>query len=234
MAWAEESEYKEMSSYKKKHISNEEYLYSAIREKIRTGEYAPGHPLKEQELSEKYKFSRTPVRAALKQLSYDGMVHIIPRVGAQVRHITPEEAYDLLEVREVIDGLAARLAAEKISPEWMKQLDYIFEQMERSINENRLAEYIKLNDSLHCCIAEISGNFKVNEIIQLTSIRLMRIQFQDILLNSRARQSFEEHKHLLSLIKNKKPEEAEKAARKHVAHVIETVKDLEQKQIYYF
>jgi len=222
-----------MRKSNKTNITSEDYVYSTIREKIRTGEYAPGFSLKEKELSESFNVSRTPVRAALKKLSYDGMVTIVPRIGAQVRHITPKETNELLEVREVIDGLSARLAAQRINHSQVMNMEKILNEMSESIDSNNLVEYIRGNDRFHCYIAEVSGNVKVSEIIQLTSIRLMRIQLQDFIINSRAQQSLKEHQQLLTLIKKGDAEQAEKVAREHVANILNTIQDLEKNLLYY-
>src|SRR3954464_7514575 len=86
-----------------------------IREAILDGELAAGERLKEDELARRLDVSRTPVREALRRLEAEGLVVVEPQRGATVRSYAPEELDDMYRLRAVLEGYAARRAAERIS-----------------------------------------------------------------------------------------------------------------------
>jgi DNA-binding GntR family transcriptional regulator len=82
-----------------------------LRERILRGTYPPGSPLSQESLAQEFSISRTPLRDALKVLERDGLVELDAGGSASVVDISPEDARDLLRIRETIDGVAARRAA---------------------------------------------------------------------------------------------------------------------------
>jgi DNA-binding GntR family transcriptional regulator len=82
-----------------------------LRERILRGTYPPGSPLSQETLAQEFSISRTPLRDALKALERDGLVELDDSGAASVVSISPEDARDLLRIRETIDGVAARRAA---------------------------------------------------------------------------------------------------------------------------
>jgi DNA-binding GntR family transcriptional regulator len=82
-----------------------------LRERILRGTYPPGSPLSQEALAQEFNISRTPLRDALKALERDGLVELDDSGAAAVVSISPEDAQDLLRIRETIDGVAARRAA---------------------------------------------------------------------------------------------------------------------------
>jgi DNA-binding GntR family transcriptional regulator len=82
-----------------------------LRERILRGTYPPGSPLSQEALAQEFSISRTPLRDALKVLERDGLVELDPSGSASVVDISPDDAQDLLRIRETIDGVAARRAA---------------------------------------------------------------------------------------------------------------------------
>lgn len=88
-------------------------VYNRIRNDILNGVYEPGESLVELKLSEELGVSRTPVREALRQLELEGLVQSVPNKGATVRGVTEQDIQDIYTIRMLIEGLAARWAAEK-------------------------------------------------------------------------------------------------------------------------
>ncbi len=98
-----------------RHTSQGEQAYQRLIEAIASGELSPGSRLREVEISERLGLSRTPVREALRALEADGLVQHQPRLGAVVRQLDHAEVMELYEMRAVIEGTAARLAARMAS-----------------------------------------------------------------------------------------------------------------------
>jgi DNA-binding GntR family transcriptional regulator len=94
-------------------VSIHERVADAIRETIVSGEYAPGAGLSEVTLSDELGVSRTPVREALKQLAAEGLVRVVPRVGTFVAEPTRRDVVELFQLRELFEGLGARLCAQR-------------------------------------------------------------------------------------------------------------------------
>lgn len=89
--------------------------YRRLLEDIRSGTLSPGARLRETDLAERLGISRTPVREAIRQLEADGLVVHLPRQGATIRSLDHAEVVELYEMRAVLEGTAARLAARAAS-----------------------------------------------------------------------------------------------------------------------
>jgi DNA-binding GntR family transcriptional regulator len=94
-----------------------------IEEAIVSGELAPGTVLRQEQLSEQFKVSRTPVREALRRLAALGLVSFVPNRGVRVRTISREELHEAFMVRAELEGLATEVAATKFTPEDLAELD---------------------------------------------------------------------------------------------------------------
>ena len=96
--------------------------YQELKQIILEGQVAPGKKLKEGDLAEALGISRTPVREAINRLEKEGLVEIFPQRGAFVVEFTEKDVFELFLIRENLEGLAARLAAEKISESSLAKL----------------------------------------------------------------------------------------------------------------
>ena len=90
-------------------------VFNTLREAILKGELKPGERLMELQLASKLGVSRTPIREAIRMLEQEGLAVTMPRKGAEVAKMTLKDMEDVLEVREALDELAAKIACKKIS-----------------------------------------------------------------------------------------------------------------------
>src|SRR5512147_2354201 len=95
--------------------SQTERVVLALRERLLRGHFDPGQRLTELTLVPQLKASRTPVRLALERLAHEGLLEALPTTGFRVRVFTAADVRDAIEVRGVLEGTAARLAAERLS-----------------------------------------------------------------------------------------------------------------------
>ena len=102
-------------------------VFNTLREAILKGELKPGERLMELQLASKLGVSRTPIREAIRMLEQEGLAVTMPRKGAEVAKMTLKDMEDVLEVREALDELAAKIACKKISEEDVKFHDAIYE-----------------------------------------------------------------------------------------------------------
>jgi len=205
---------------------------NAIREAIVMGEYEPGQKLSESALSEHFQVSRTPIREALKQLEREGLVEIIPRVGTCVTKPTVQELRELFTLKEVLEGLAAGLFAEKGNVAEIQKVRQSVADMEEAIRTSDNKLYVQANSIFHDTILEGANNSKLSYMLNLllNQIPYNRYVFITIGDPVRREQSLREHQAILEAIDKGDRMEAEKTMREHVkASGEELRRDIEKK-----
>ena len=125
--------------------------YQTIRQCIVNGQFGPGERLKEDVLTGLCGMSRTPVREALRRLATEGMVTMTPNAGAQVMAVGAQELEEIYALRAMIEGHAARRAAQNISPLQIARLAELAAQMEDVVAEG--------GDALHTRFTACNGEF---------------------------------------------------------------------------
>ena len=135
-----------------------EAVTAVLREAILDGVLEPSTWLREEELAKELAVSRTPIREALGRLSADGLVTITARQGAIVTPLSLEDVLDLFDVRERLEGLAARLAARHRSEPELQELERILARMDGAGAEQRLADLLALNVAFHRLIRQAARN----------------------------------------------------------------------------
>ena len=128
-----------------------------LRQAILAGDMAPGQRLVEEELAGMLGVTRASLRAALFDLTADGLVERIPNRGARVRVITLDEAVAITECRTALEGLCAAKAAERITGPEAARLQQLGAELQRSVADGEPLKYSALNHELHRLVREISG-----------------------------------------------------------------------------
>jgi DNA-binding GntR family transcriptional regulator len=132
--------------------------YDLIRQSIIDGIFAPGEQLVESQLARKLSISQAPMREALKKLSHEGLVTNIPRCGSFVTEISAEAAAQAREVRCVLEELAARLAAVRLTETDAHRLRDIVEDMWKAARTRDIAAFRVHDTAFHRAVMELSGN----------------------------------------------------------------------------
>lgn len=202
--------------------------YAVMRQAIRGGELMPGERLVETELAERWGLGRNAVRTSLARLEQDGLVERSPFRGARVRVISEAEAVEILEARSVLEGLAARHAAERITPEEVEELRAVLRQMQEHSLAGDLLATSELNSRLHRRIVELAALPIVARLIDGLHAQNVRHQFRTVLAPGRAAQSLTEHRAIVDALATGDGETAEAAMRKHLAHVVQTLRSLQK------
>src|SRR5215469_8561168 len=133
------------------------HAIAALRQAILSGDVAPGQRLVEEELAAMLGVTRQSLRAALIELTAEGLVERIPNRGARVRVVTLDEAVAITECRMVLEGLCAAKAAERVTGEQAARLGDLGEAMREAVADGEPVKYSALNRQLHLMILEISG-----------------------------------------------------------------------------
>lgn len=195
----------------------EKYVYDKIKEAIIKRNIRPCNQLVETTIAEQLGVSRTPVRAAIKRLAYEGLVEISPARGAFVIKPTAEEINDTFDVRMHLEGYSAFLAASNMKNGNYTELERLIEQERDAFECRDFQAYSSINDTLHMYIAEKSGskvlyNY-ICDIMNRTDIYLILFDpFYHIQFNP----SMDEHKSIVEMLKDRNAEGASKAMRDHL------------------
>jgi DNA-binding GntR family transcriptional regulator len=191
-----------------------------LRQAIMAGDMAPGQRLVEEELAAVTGVTRASLRAALFDLTAEGLVERIPNRGARVRAVTAAEAVAITECRMVLEGLCAAKAAERVTGDQVAELTELGNRMRRCVADGEPLKYSALNRDLHRLIREFSGQSVAAGLLERLNGQLVRHQFQLSLRPGRPQQSLPEHLAIIDAITGRRPEEAEQATRRHLHSVI--------------
>ncbi|MBD0709248.1 MULTISPECIES: GntR family transcriptional regulator [unclassified Streptomyces] len=193
-----------------------EQVYVELRERIIEGVHPAGTRLVEREIADELRVSRVPVREAMQRLESEGFLSVRPRRGALVTEFGPEDAVHLFDVRENLEGLAARLAARHAEPVRLGELERLLARARRAAESGRLREAVSLNADFHRHIVELSGNPLLVEMMAPLDARLRRL-FRLTSAESDGEPMCGAHERLYEAVRDGDEERAEALARAHVA-----------------
>ena len=202
-----------------------EAVYQRLKESIVRGEISPGSKLVETQISQKLGVSRTPLREAISRLGQEGLLEVIPRHGTFVRKQSVNEILESLEIREALEGLAARLAARHATPEIVQKMKSCFSDFSPKNVEKSIKEYAQQNVRFHHLVIQASQNRRLIGLIRNLFDQMDMVRLHTIVLPGRARNSLAEHREIIRLIEKKKGDLAEKLLRFHIRGLRKAVKD---------
>lgn len=200
------------------------HAFGVLRQAILSGDLAPGQRLVEEELAGTLGVTRQSLRAALLDLTADGLVERIPNRGARVRVVSTEEAVAITECRMALEALCAAKAAERITDDEAARLRELAANLKRAVAEGDHLKYSELNRDLHRRVGVISRQTVAVGLLDRLHAQLVRHQFQLALRPGRPETSLGEHLAIINAIADRKPEDAELATRRHLGSVIEALR----------
>ena len=190
-----------------------------MRRRIIKGDIEPGAPLSELALAEEFGVSRTPVREALKQLQTEGLVEIRPRVGTFVSTPSRREITELFEMKELIEGAAARLLARRGRVAEIDLLERNLREADEAVARDDRERYAELVQEFHDLLIAGADNSKLEAHYRMLMNQLAyysRLVHTSLSRPGRALQSDREHHVVLELILEKDGDSAEQVMREHV------------------
>ena len=190
-----------------------EQAYQRIMDLIRSGDLAPGVRLREVELSEKLGLSRTPVREALRALEADGLVQHQPRQGAVVRQLDHGEIMELYEMRAVLEGTAARLAARMASDVELRALVTLNEDFAAAPSPETAAD---INRRFHQALFGAARNRFLIRSLEAIAKTLLILGPTTLLKEDRIREAASEHAAIIAALQARDGAAAEQAMRLHI------------------
>lgn len=190
-----------------------------LRADILSGALPPGDRLVELTLSERYGVGRGAVRAALVELDGEGLVGREANRGATVRRVGLTEAIEITEARGVLEGLLARLAAERATVAERAELRGIVASMQRAVDADARGDYSTLNRTFHQRVREIARHDVASVLVDNLRNRAVHHQFRLAMVGGRAEESLGQHKAVADAIEAGDGNRAETAMRDHLASV---------------
>jgi DNA-binding GntR family transcriptional regulator len=193
-------------------------VVETIRAGVREGTYAPGQRLIESDLTELLGVSRGPLREALGRLESEGLVVIEPHRGAVVRKLSRRDVAELFEVREALEGEAARLAALHIDVgDHRVRMQHQLAEVHRVRERSDAPAYMEHNTRLHDEVFAVSQNGLLAQLAVQLQTQTYRIQFAQLLRGETERTtSGDDHILIIEAILAGRSSTAEKAMRRHV------------------
>ncbi len=195
----------------------------ALRDAILNGRLSAGARLRQTDLAGQLHISRTPIREALGRLQQEGLVELLPRGGVRVALLDLDEAVELYDLREVLDGLAARLAARRIDAAGAGTLERALGRMARCIERENPNPWFGAHVLFHEEIFRVAGHRRLQTLLPV--VRLSIRHFHPLLLRTERRleTALAEHRRIFEAVTAHDAEAAEREARAHIANAKEVV-----------
>ncbi|BEP68453.1 GntR family transcriptional regulator [Variovorax sp. V35] len=197
-------------------------VFQKLRTKILTLDIKPGSRLVEDEVSAWLEAGRTPVREALLRLQGEGLVS--RDRGWVVEASDPASFRTIFESRIAIEGYATRLAAERATPAALDELEQLVTEMDRG-EELPRSEINRLNQTFHRQIVALSENPFFAELHERTQFQYWNLRLPVIFMKDQLGRSSEQHHAILSALKDRDGERAERATREHIQTTMSIVAD---------
>ncbi|MEA1964761.1 MAG: GntR family transcriptional regulator [Candidatus Aerophobetes bacterium] len=196
-----------------KHKNVEEKTFEALKDMILVQELKPGERIIQEFLAANLGVSRTPVKKALTKLAELGLVTVKPKGWIYVRRFSKKEILAIYDVREMLEGLSARLAAEKINKKDIKKMREMFISLKESQSKSFSKLYVAADLKFHEFLAQKSGNDVLWKIIRGFGIQIAA--FEPGVFRS-PKDTLKDHLEIIDALADHNGELAETLMRAHI------------------
>jgi len=202
----------------------DERVYNKVKEMILKKQLKPGEQIIQEKLAKKLGVSRTPLRRALSQLAKEHLVKVMPRGRTYVREFSKEEMITIFEMREVLEGLACRRAAQVVKKEQLEQLEHfknLYKKALESITDTDWRAYEKTDIKFHFFVIETSRIKLLEDMVK--SFHILSNSFTPGMIRP-PRETFPEHMAIIDALAGRDPDAAESLMREHLKKTIAVLK----------
>ena len=191
-------------------------VYKQLRRDILRGRLKPGERLVERRLAAQLGASRTPVREALRSLQQEGLVYHSPHRGAVVAEVRDEDINEVYRIRAVLEGLAARMAAERIQPEQLARLPDLLEAIQQCAEAGDLDGLDRAHQEFNDVIYRAADSPRLYRMITSLADYIGRVVRVGYGRPGRVAKAIAEHRQLVEAIRMRDGDLAERVAREHI------------------
>jgi len=204
-----------------RHLPLRTQVREELRERIATGDLAPGTRLIERDLADQLGVSRVPVREALRMLEAEGMVHTVPRKGVVVNSLSRRDVEELFDVREALEVMSCRRAAERSTAEGHAQLEQLLADGRAAVAAGDPGRIARANAAFHEHVTVLADNNALAALMEPLRSRMRWLFAQ----TDDPGHTVDEHRGLFEAIVSRDPDAAAACATEHVRsnreHVLE-------------
>jgi DNA-binding GntR family transcriptional regulator len=204
-----------------------------IREMIRKGALKKGDRILEAPMCQAMGVSRTPLREALRILSSEGLIELIPNKGAYVAQPSLKDIGEMFYVMSILEGTCARVCVEKMDDEGLRRLDDLYRKLEEHCQTEDREKYMAVNHSFHSLVQELAGNKVLSEVINALRQKILLYRYRQIYQPNRLKESMQEHRDLQQAFRERNPEGAERFMQEHLTRQFNALKSVysEKKEV---
>jgi DNA-binding GntR family transcriptional regulator len=201
-------------------LSNQ--IYAVLKEMIADHRFLPGARLNIESIARELDVSRTPVWEAVRRLEQEGLVEDIHNRGVFMSSLTAEKALDLYAVREVLEGMAARLAAGRIDDGSLRKMSECLQRQREAIENGDVVAYSKLDFEFHAAVYDACGNEWLKELLDIikNKMRPLTLHMQPDFLKF-----IDHHAELVRALRGRDPEKAEHEFRRHNQYMMAQIRE---------
>lgn len=193
-------------------------LVTLVRDMIIEGELSPGTRIPESRLCDHFGVSRTPLREALKVLSAEGLISLLPNKGARVVLVTRKETEEIIPVLAALAGLAAELACANARSDEIARIKTHHAQMIESYECANMQGYHVANRAIHDAIFEAAGNKTLSDMNNMLRMRLQSLYSVTPKAPPRWAEAVREHEEMMAALEAKDGARLALIARRHTQH----------------
>lgn len=177
-----------------------DHLIAQLKQEIANGDLRPGDQLEETALAERFGVSRTPIREAVRSMVDCGLLELRSRKGAVVRIYSAKELLDLFEVAAELEGMASRLAAERLSQNAAEDIKNGLALCRTAAANEDATAYAAANIAFHGAIHRASGNMRLQDQLDQLQIHINPYRSMPYKMRGRLQTSVEEHQAIMQTI----------------------------------
>lgn len=209
-----------MPKLQREKLSNQ--IYTLLKEMIADHRFQPGARLNIESIARELDVSRTPVWEAVRRLEQEGLVENIPNRGVFMSSLTAEKALDLYAVREVLEGMAAGLAATRMDDSSLERMAHCIERQREVIENQDFLAYSKLDYEFHATVYDACGNDWLKELLETIKNKMRPLTLH---MQPDFSKLIDQHTELLHALRGRDPEKAEEAFRRHNRYMMAQIRE---------
>jgi DNA-binding GntR family transcriptional regulator len=174
-----------------------------LRQLLVEGRIAPGAKLNERELCEQMKVSRTPLREAIKTLAAEGLVELLPNRGAIAVQLGEADILNTFEVMAGLEGMSGELAAQRITPEELTEIEAMHYEMKAAYTRRDLSAYYRLNAAIHRAFNAAACNPVLTATYNQVNARLQALRFRSNQDGEKWARAMQEHDRMIEALQKR-------------------------------
>lgn len=191
-------------------------IYEILRARILSTELAPGSSINERYLAEVLGVSRTPIREAIRRLSNDGLISIVPNVGTSVAAFDPLRVREFCQIRTGVECIAIEAAVKNFGLAEEKKLVQLIAEQDKTVDRGDMIANIAIDTEFHDVIMELSGYKVIPDFLHRAMGEILRARHLSIQLPGRLREPIIEHQVILEALRSGNPKTCVTAMKDHL------------------